>query len=749
MAFRLAVCTDQDMDRAFTIISDSFGHEHPYIDYVFPHHDTAEGRRVGAERIRAMKNNDPNTTYLKVTDLSTGMIIAVAKWNVYDGVIPDEVQLEGDYWENKDRKELAQEIFAGYLAPRRKAIRESGGKIIPNPHFANLRFYIPVMAPNNGTSLLRTQIRYLQQRANQQQCDLQPLPQGCSNCLKSGRPCPGYRNQLDLMFEDQSQQVIKKAQPKKPPATGRPDASSRKQRKSGPQNGRDTRSHFEGGSEADQIAGARRASQAIVSRPRKRVAMDQFPTAEPAEIAFALDRQDDPIQLIPNVRSYSPIPSWEDRGLAFFDSFFVLGQGPSINDKINETLLSSMKAVGLAGFSSYAYAPELRHEARKLYLEAIQSTNAALRSPTQAKADSTLLAIIILSQFEVLTDASPRSITTWENHAKGAAALLRLRGPEALRSPTGIRLFIHVASTLTTNCLKHKLPLPDIVEELADEASKYVIRSDPAWRYFELSRRITDYYSRVRRGLIPSIHSILASALDLEQLAITSFIDVSPRWHFTVVATAADPDVVFNGYYHVYDNFLIAHIWNGIRVLRMLLHEVICRTIVRDGFSTPPYSTLEQYNASTQTTLRLQADILASVPQNIGYVTYHKKPSSSTESSSYLDTWERPPSSPPFPWTDFRTKDAAYEIFDMTKWDDSKPRYELPLTRLFGGSLMPWALYTVSMVDVATDDVRAWCSRVLKFMGSKMGLRQAEALAVEIDNVRYSQVPVVQAKLGS
>ena len=130
MAFQLAICSDEDMNRAFAIISDSFGHEHPYFDYVFPDHDTPEGRKIGAERSLATKNGDPNTTYVKVTDIKTNIMIAVAKWNIYDGVIPEEVPLSGDYWRSEEEERLAQEIFAGFLKPRRKAIQEAGGHLV-------------------------------------------------------------------------------------------------------------------------------------------------------------------------------------------------------------------------------------------------------------------------------------------------------------------------------------------------------------------------------------------------------------------------------------------------------------------------------------------------------------------------------------------------------------------------------------------------------------------------------------------
>ena len=123
-------CDDSDMLRTFEIISDAFGHEHPYIESVFPAHETPAGRASGGERMLAYKRADPNTTFLKLIDTKTGTMLATAKWNVYKGVIPPELELDGDFWHSEDEKELAQYMFREYLVPRRKAICESGGNLV-------------------------------------------------------------------------------------------------------------------------------------------------------------------------------------------------------------------------------------------------------------------------------------------------------------------------------------------------------------------------------------------------------------------------------------------------------------------------------------------------------------------------------------------------------------------------------------------------------------------------------------------
>lgn len=131
MALVIEHCSEEDMDRTFELLSLSFGHEHPLIEAIYPSHDTPSGRYDGAERLRATKNSDPHTTFLKVVDTSVDKIIGMAKWNIYNGVIPEEEgKLEGDYWATEEAKELAEWYTNEYTKLRRDAIKESGGNLV-------------------------------------------------------------------------------------------------------------------------------------------------------------------------------------------------------------------------------------------------------------------------------------------------------------------------------------------------------------------------------------------------------------------------------------------------------------------------------------------------------------------------------------------------------------------------------------------------------------------------------------------
>ena len=129
MALSLGFSEDGDMYRIFSIFSDAFGDNEPYVDALFPNHKTPAGREQGAERFLQMKHKDPHARFLNVTDTATGDIIGQAKWLVYEKV-PETPELRGDYWETEEQKQYAAHLHAGLLAPRMNAIKAANGRIL-------------------------------------------------------------------------------------------------------------------------------------------------------------------------------------------------------------------------------------------------------------------------------------------------------------------------------------------------------------------------------------------------------------------------------------------------------------------------------------------------------------------------------------------------------------------------------------------------------------------------------------------
>lgn len=130
-SFEVHPCTEADIPRVFEIISLAFGHDHEYMDAIFPAHDTPEGRRAGSERMLQIFHGDPYGHFMKVVETDTGIVAGAAKWNIYkSGEVPPQPAIGGDYWESGVDKEFAQALFHGFFALRQGVIEETNGSLV-------------------------------------------------------------------------------------------------------------------------------------------------------------------------------------------------------------------------------------------------------------------------------------------------------------------------------------------------------------------------------------------------------------------------------------------------------------------------------------------------------------------------------------------------------------------------------------------------------------------------------------------
>ncbi|MCJ1390213.1 hypothetical protein MMC18_003071 [Xylographa bjoerkii] len=462
--------------------------------------------------------------------------------------------------------------------------------------------------------------------------------------------------------------------------------------------------------------------------------------------------------------SYNLAPTIGERATGYFYANYVVGADGPWDDILDDNMAASVKALGLAGFSNAAHAPDIMIEAREQYLRAIRLTNAALRSPVDVKKDSTLLAILILGMFETVTGRNQRSIKAWASHVNGAAALLKVRGPQQMTTPGGRRMFAQVTSSLVTTCIQYRLKLPDHILELKNEATKYQEPDDPIWLFIDFMITFTNFKASVQHKEITDPSVIHARALELDRLFLSICSNVPPGWEYKIIYTDADPDVIYAGYYHVYHDFLIAQIWNGMRTFRIMLHEIIqdvlrawldslpelqveqgcaarCQNstvlssqnqvnilastplIHRDYTSNDRAAFLAQLHQSTKISYQLQSDILASIPQHLGYVS---KPDTqpSQDTSNGLDDTSL--SLPKILWSNFSNKHPY--PYPATSSPSSSPHH-LPLLRMTDGYALLWPLYLAGIMDIATEPAQRWVVETLRSIARSTGTQQAFVLA--------------------
>jgi hypothetical protein len=279
--------------------------------------------------------------------------------------------------------------------------------------------------------------------SNKPQCDQNS--EGCGQCKRAKRECPGYRILGDVIFRNESDNVIKKCKAKE----------------------------------------ARIKTKAVAKSP----ASDPIPAEGPD--VDSEENMDVVQQYIPTL-SYALAQSIEERATMFFVANYIIGvNGPTRGhldylpdlyhtNTLSEGLMASMQAVGLAGYAHAVRAPSLKKKAQCLYVRALRATNAALRSPLEVRKDSTLMAVMILQIFETVTGCNQKSLAAWAEHVAGAAALLQLRGPEQLDTPSGRRMFIQASASLMISCIQRDLYLPDYVPRWTAETKKLMGAPDAA-----------------------------------------------------------------------------------------------------------------------------------------------------------------------------------------------------------------------------------------------------------------------------
>ncbi|RDW88756.1 hypothetical protein BP6252_00788 [Coleophoma cylindrospora] len=395
--------------------------------------------------------------------------------------------------------------------------------------------------------------------------------------------------------------------------------------------------------------------------------------------------------------------------------------GPSMDPMVN----AGMTAIFVGAMSNQYRSQALVVRARREYASALNQINAALRSPTEAVKDSTLLSIMILSVYETITASNKMSVKAWTEHLNGAGALIRLRGTAQFKTATGRGLFLQVLNHYLMSCIQREIPLPNDFIDLRKEAAKYTDTTEPQWQSVNSIIEFAFFRAAVRAGRFSNLKEIIDTAINMDTILARKFAweSLPPSWHYETVFTDELPEVVHNGCYHIYFDHFLTQIWNNMRTIRILLHEMI-RVKLLEGFATAPAMFMDvkyssQLQRSTEILIKLRDDILRSVPQQLGYVTRRPFSSGPDDVESY---------------TAFLNSETAPSLKAPTAPTSSSRFSTTPTARAIGGYFLLWPLYISGMTRATTAPQRAWIMARLRYIGQTMGIGQADAIAGFLGN---------------
>ncbi|KAG9194412.1 hypothetical protein G6011_04447 [Alternaria panax] len=406
-----------------------------------------------------------------------------------------------------------------------------------------------------------------------------------------------------------------------------------------------------------------------------------------------------------------------DQGISFFMSYYCTGvDQPSIQSAEYQQHLSthgfhplvatSMTALGIAGVANLYMDPRLKSEATRWYLEAIKMANAAISSPKDVKADSTLTSVNLLSMFEATFNDN--SLAGWSNHVDGAASLIRMRGMDQFSTPAGQRMYLHTVGLLTMNCMGKGIPLPRYVHDLNTEVMKHLDIEDPRNRFFFLHIKTIDLRARILNQEAFSLKDIVDSALELDDVAVNIFKDQGSDWDYDVVSCEKQ-ECCYENFYHIYPTATAAQTWNWVRYNRIYFHDIIRNCILADFTSTPPTLVGTKYHRqleiSARTLYQLQSDIIASMPQFL-----HDVPDISPSRATSPTSSESTP--------------AVKALVG-----NGSVRDRLPIVRVAGGYSTVWALYVAAAMPLASSRSQDFIHNCMTRIEHEFGINQARVLS--------------------
>ncbi|OHW89942.1 C6 finger domain-containing protein [Colletotrichum incanum] len=610
---------------------------------------------------------------------------------------------------------------------------------------------------------------------------------GCGQCEKRQQQCPGYRNLVDLMFRDESSHVIKKAARTK--ARGRlknAQASSTTHAAESFENAPASISTDpESSDPSPRPAVKPGARRQYPSRPLAVITQNIAIRHRPHQARWASssesDEDDDSLLPSPEKESwpatqqatplYSLSPSYQERGTAFFFSRYVSVDENACHQNYDfifdiwrpasmfperqvDGVMASMTAVGLAGLSHLTMCPEMMDWSRRSYGTALQMTNDALRNPAEAVKDTTMLSILILGTYEMLSGRSNQTVRAWQNHINGASALAKMRGLKQFMTRAGVRMFVMLTQIVLINCMQKDMPMPQPLIELRNQLGMLSGGADPNWRISGPIYKVMQLRYDINSGKLSHTADIIDQLSKVDQEFADVITELPEFWKYRPVKLSTPHPAVFDGHHcDVYPTLGLAATWNGVRSIRMMVHETIIGELFKcfpdHHIIAWPYEAKLQLAKSVELLEKLRDRVIASVPQHFGIVSFKDAMSEGGGSATAVITAKKSPvhivpspttsasSSPPSSVDDPMRRPAVFNgptLHDPAHMKGRSDNAERFMTLASASNTVVWPLYLVGVSSCGTEEVKKYVVERLQAILEESGLLQARGVALMVRN---------------
>lgn len=488
----------------------------------------------------------------------------------------------------------------------------------------------------------------------------------CNQCAKSRRVCPGYKDEFDLVFRNETQATERRARK----ANKKAIAQKLKLNSASPE---DASKHRASPESSLAKSDGRGYVVSTLNMP-----LDQQASCHFVSNYVLIPRQGSTRgfmeYLLPMLKTETPVEHFK---LAFDACAFA-----SLGNRVGPGNDYDQAALGK-------------------YTKALSSTYKALRDPEMAKHDSTLAAILLLGLYENIS-SKQLGMLAWGSHTEGAIQLVRARGKKQLRTKVGLHLFIAVRTQMIIHTLSSGKPPVMGVDWWINDA----VKDESAASCQRISIRCGELRAEVNRLLatLPRSSENIELILDLirrcqvvDQECVAWAKDLPDFFEYKTVAWEDNVPggdfskaEVYPGRVDAYRDLWVASVWNLTRTSRIILASLIVRCAA--WICAPlDYRTTPEYATAARTCVQSITDILASVPFQLGW---------------------------------FAKRKDLLELANLSSFGCGEEDAEKGLP----GYFLTWPLTCVLGQDYATDSQRAWVKGRLEFIGNQLGVRYAHML---------------------
>ncbi|KAK1968066.1 hypothetical protein LY78DRAFT_655604 [Colletotrichum sublineola] len=453
----------------------------------------------------------------------------------------------------------------------------------------------------------------------------------CSQCIRVGKKCPGYRDQLSLMFRDESTKVIKKAHAQ----WGVSDGPDNEHIQASASNDPSPPASSPTYSQKSMPNGKRTASRSSVSAAISPASNTSSSAPSPASSSRSAGSTSPPVLPVvkrENRESSPPTlhigPTLEEQGVQFYINRYLIGhpdEPKSGQDLATQawiwhpTVQDVMCAVGLAGLYNLTGNVEMMATAREKYGSALRQTGNLIRPPHTPSIDVTMRSVVALAMFEVVK-GTHHSTGTVNAHVMGGAALMRSWCPMPSVPFAGFRALLQLCYSMFIPLHVAGMPMPPDFYDWVSYGSRLQMSFDrPSTDLAVLIARFVEISSIIHNHVIsdgkPKTANVLQQLLDLDSDMASWETALEGDWLYqTSHASHLPPKAVFGGEYHKYHDVWTARIWNYYRWARVLVNQNVL-----DLADKNPISSLSLVSAAARDNFlanirRLARDTLVSAP---------------------------------------------------------------------------------------------------------------------------------------